>query len=226
MRLYKMSVKSKSSNKRADNINYDRLANTKVNTHPFEYMVITDMINDTSLEGVITDFPRISSRGSFPLDTVKCGPRFLNMIEELKGDKFRKIVEDKFSIDLSDKPIMITARGLCEDRDGQIHVDSKGKLITVLLYMNETWEHSGGRLRILNNQHNLEDYVAEVIPVAGTMIIFKCTDNAWHGHHPFSGRRNAIQLNWVVDSGYLDKERARHKVSAFFKKIKSFFQSL
>ena len=203
-----------------NHVNYEKLLHTKLENDPFEYMVVSELIKLESVNEVVADFPNIKSRGSFPLDTVDCGKKFLEFIAELKGETFRTIIEKKFSINLANRPIMITARGQCEDRDGQIHIDSKGKLITVLVYLNKTWDNEGGKLRLLRNEHDLEDYVAEVTPLAGTMIIFKCTDNAWHGHHPFTGARNAIQLNWVVDNNYLEKERIRHKVSAFFKKIK------
>ena len=35
---------------------------------------------------------------------------------------------------------MVTARGQSAARDGQIHTDSRTKLITVLIYMNNSWE--------------------------------------------------------------------------------------
>ena len=62
---------------------------------------------------------------------------------------------------------MYTVRGFVRSRDGEIHTDSKTKLITVLLYMNEGWESDGGRLRILRSGTDLEDSVAEVPPYGG-----------------------------------------------------------
>ena len=44
---------------------------------------------------------------------------------------------------------MVTARGVSAARDGQIHTDSRTKLITVLIYMNNAWEAKTGRLRLL-----------------------------------------------------------------------------
>ena len=35
---------------------------------------------------------------------------------------------------------MVTARGVSAARDGQIHTDSRTKLMTVLIYMNNAWE--------------------------------------------------------------------------------------
>ena len=45
-------------------------------------------------------------------------------------------------------------------KDGQIHTDSKDKIITVLLYLNENWQQPGGRLRILRSGQNVDDFAA------------------------------------------------------------------
>jgi len=105
-------------------------------------------------------------------------------------------------------------------RDGQIHTDSRTKLITVLIYMNNEWEAKTGRLRLLRGPDNLDDVIAEVPPDEGTMLIFKNEPNAWHGFHAFEGPRRVIQLNWVTDMGVVRREQFRHKVSAFFKRLR------
>ena len=115
---------------------------------------------------------------------------------------------------------MITARGVSAARDGQIHTDSRTKIITVLIYMNNAWEAKTGRLRLLRSPDNLEDVIAEVPPDEGTLLIFKNEPNAWHGFHPFEGPRRVIQLNWVTDMGVVRREQLRHKISAFFKRLR------
>ena len=56
-------------------------------------------------------------------------------MEEFNSGAFQKAIEEKFDIDLTDRPTMYTVRGYVRSRDGEIHTDSKTKLITVLLYM-------------------------------------------------------------------------------------------
>lgn len=217
-----MTKTKKSSNY----INFGTFNRAKLNKEPFEYILVQDFIEKKVLDHVIKDFPKIVADGSFSLDSVKSGKHFLKFIDELKGDKFRKAVEKKFAIDLNGKPIMITARGKCKDANGKIHIDSKGKIITVLVYLNKNWDSEGGKLRLLNNEHDIEDYIAEVTPLAGSLVMFKCADNAWHGHKPFTGTRQSIQLNWVIDDSYLKKEKTRHIISALFKKAKKSLASL
>jgi hypothetical protein len=158
--------------------------------------------------------------GSHPPAGLKIAGHFKEMIDELLATSFRQAVEEKFDIDLTGRPTMYTVRGFCRARDGKIHTDSKTKIITVLLYMNDdSWESSTGRLRILRNGTDLENYAAEVEPSGGTLLIFKRSDTSWHGHHPFAGKRRAIQLNWVTEQSVVDREQGRHGFSSMIKRL-------
>src|ERR1700748_58520 len=141
-------------------------------------------------------------------------------MDAIQRPDFARAVEEKFALSLQGRPTMVTARGVSAARDGQIHTDSRTKLITVLIYMNNAWEAKTGRLRLLRGPDNLEDVIAEVPPDEGTLLIFKNEPNAWHGFHAFEGPRRVIQLNWVTDQGVVWREQNRHKVSAFFKRIR------
>lgn len=189
---------------------------------PFPYLIIPGFIKTEFLGNVIEDFPKIDKPGSFPLTTLEYGETFSALINELESKMVGEAFSDKFGINLNSRPTMITARGICRTKDGQIHADSRNKIITVLLYFNTEWERSGGRLRLLRSPDNLEDTLAEINPDAGTMLAFLNTENAWHGHAPFEGVRRVIQLNWVTEQRVVDREQKRHRISAFFKKINPF----
>ena len=114
---------------------------------------------------------------------------------------------------------MVTVRGQARPSDGGIHADAASKLITVLIYMNEAWEAPGGRLRLLHRPDDLDSTVAEVPPEAGTLLAFRVTPHSWHGHHPASGPRRVVQLNWVVSERVVRRERLRHGLSARVKRL-------
>ena len=192
---------------------------TPLTKEPFDYLILPGFLKPEARAAINADYPEVTRPGSFPLSEVKYGPAFAALIEELRGDAVRAAFEEKFGIDLTDRPTMITIRGRCWERDGSIHTDSVTKLITVLIYMNSSWEDSGGQLRLLRSGEDLEDYVAEVPPEEGTLIAFRRGDNSWHGHKPFVGPRRVIQLNWVTSQGVLRYETRRHRYSAFMKKL-------
>ena len=188
---------------------------------PFPFLVMENFVRPEAAGAVTRDFPVIDKGGSFDLSTVSVGPAVQDLIDELNSDAVRDAFAAKFGIDLAGRPTTFTLRGMSREKDGRIHTDSKTKLITALIYLNPDWEPAaeGGRLRMLRSASNLEDYVAEVPPSFGTLVAFKCQDNAWHGHKPFIGQRRSIQLNWVVDESAVTASRGRHRLSAFFKKL-------
>jgi hypothetical protein len=186
---------------------------------PYDFLVVPQFVRGAARAAVNADFPRVGLPGSFPLSVVRYGPTFGALINELRGDAVREAFERKFAIDLSGRPTMFTVRSQCAERDGQIHTDSATKIITVLIYMNPTWEEAGGRLRILRSAADLDDFVAEVPPEEGTLLCFRRSEKSWHGHKPFNGPRRAIQMNWVTSQKVLRYESTRHRISATVKRI-------
>ncbi len=200
-------------------IDIPKLRASAVAHDPFDHVIVPGFLKEDARRAVNDDYPSIDKGGSIPLFALKPGPAFNAMIAALRSPEMTAAVAEKFDLDLEGRPTMVTVRARCRAKDGQIHTDSKGKLVTALLYMNSGWEADGGRLRLLRSPDSLDDYAAEVPPDEGTLLLFKCTDDAWHGHKPFEGPRRAIQLNWVVDESYLKREQRRHGLSAFLKKL-------
>jgi hypothetical protein len=202
-------------------LDFDRVSAATVANEPFPYAIVPGAVAEQFRAPVESDYPEISRYGSFPLPALSYGPVFAQLIQELTGDRMRGIVERKFDIDLSARPVMVTVRGLCTARDGNVHTDSATKLITMLLYTNRSWECGSARLRILRSPTNLDDYAAEVPAEEATLVIFRNGPKAWHGFAPFHGQRRVIQVNWVADASVVAREQARHRVSAFFKRLVS-----
>jgi SM-20-related protein len=197
----------------------DAFRATPLVAEPFPHLIVSGFIGREALAAINADYPKISTSGSFPVDQVTFGPAFQSMLDELEGDAFREAFEDKFGLDLSGRPTVTTVRGRCDARDGKIHTDSTSKIITVLIYMNESWEQHGGRLRLLRSADDLNDIIVEVPPVAGTMLAFKRSDNSWHGHEPFAGERRVIQFNWLTSEGNRQIAMLRHHTSAAVKRV-------
>ena len=190
---------------------------------PFEFLIVPEFVKAEARAAIHSDYPEVNQPGSFPLGEVRYGPAFAKLIEQMRSDEFRQAFEEKFDIDLTGRPDMITVRGRCSEKDGKIHTDSETKIITILLYMNPAWEAAGGRLRLLRSGKNLDDVVLEVPPTEGTLLAFRRSNNSWHGHKPFSGPRRVIQFNWVTSEAVVRREQNRHRFSAWMKKLRGGF---
>jgi hypothetical protein len=198
----------------------DTLRDTPLASDPFEYVIVKDFVSPEPLKAALADYPDVPGPGSHPPSGLKIAGAFKALIDAMLDTPFRQAVEEKFGIDLSGRPTMYTVRGFCRARDGKIHTDSKTKIITVLLYMNsDSWERATGRLRLLRNGTDLENYAVEVEPAGGTMLIFRRSEQSWHGHHPYEGKRRAIQLNWVTEQSVVDREQGRHGFTSNLKRL-------
>ena len=200
-------------------LNLPALAEQPLQTQPFPYVIVPNMIRAHHLPALRDDFPNIKVGGSIDLESLHYGPSFKQLIEELSGTAFRQAVAKKLAMDLNDRPCLITVRGQSRKKDGRIHADTPSKLVTALLYMNPSWEAQGGRLRLLNKGDDLNDYVAEIPPLEGTLLLFKVTNNGWHGHYPYIGVRKSLQLNYLKDKAASHKNRLRHRLSMLTKKL-------
>ena len=205
---------------RLASIDVGALKRAQVQAQPFPYVIVPGFVKGAALAAIGADFPAIAHHGSFPLSTLRYGSAFAALAEELQGKEMREAVAEKLGLDLSARPTTITVRGMSRAADGKIHTDSKSKLVTALIYMNDAWESPKGRLRLVRSADNLNDVIAEVPPDAGTLLLFKNQDNAWHGFEPYSGPRRVVQLNWVTSVSVVRREETRHRISAFFKRLR------
>ncbi|MFQ5775498.1 MAG: 2OG-Fe(II) oxygenase [Kiloniellaceae bacterium] len=195
---------------------------TPLSRDPFDFLVVPGFLKAEALPRVRDDFPNITRAGLFPLSEVSYGPRFAELIEEIRSAQLEAAFCEKFGLDLSGNPLMVTVRGRCQKKDGRIHTDTKSKIVTALLYLNAEWEADGGRLRVLRGPDDLNDMIAEVPPHGGTLIAFRPCDNSWHGHMPYEGDRRYVMLNWMSDAAVAVRELGRHRVSAKIKRYLPF----
>ncbi len=202
-------------------LDLERFRETPLSREPFDYLIVPEFVKADARAAIERDYPEVNRPGSFPLREVTYGPAFAKLIEEMRGEEFRKAFEKKFEVDLTNRPDMITVRGRCSEKDGKIHTDSETKIITILIYMNSGWESAGGRLRLLRSGNSLDDMILEVPPTEGTLLAFRRSNNSWHGHKPFSGPRRVIQFNWVTSEAVVRREQNRHRFSAWMKRLRS-----
>jgi SM-20-related protein len=206
-------------------LDLDRLRATPLSRDPFDFVVVENFLRPEHVAGLLADFPAITGHGSYPVEMLRPGPGFVRLAAELTDAPLRQAIEEKFELDLSDRPTMITLRGYSDGKDGGIHTDSATKIITLLLYMNPEWHDPAGRLRLLRRSDDLDDYVVEVPPVAGAMVAFRRSEASFHGHHAHVGKRCSIQLNWVTEAAVVRRELVRHRWSARLKALNPFARS-
>ena len=200
-------------------LNLEAFQAARLTRNPFDFLVLRDFVRPETLPAINRDYPQISQGGSFPVEVLDFGPGFAELLAELNGPLLRAAFAEKFGIDLEGRPTMVTVRGRCTARDGQIHTDSKTKIITGLIYLNSEWQEPGGQLRLLRSADDLNDIIVEVPPESGTLVAFRRSENSFHGHTPFVGERRVLQFNWMTSALVRRRELSRHRFSALMKRL-------
>ena len=187
---------------------------------PYDYAFIEHAMPDSERDAALRDAPIIPDRGSYALPSLKYGPKFAACMQDLLSTRFRHLVEQKFDIDLSNRPPCIDMMGNTTGHynEGYAHPDSRHKIITVILGFSHSWDYQFGRLRVLRS-NDRDDFAFEFAPEFGKMLMFRVCDHSWHGFVPQKGKRMSVQLCFVDSEWYVRREYLRHKVSAFAKSM-------
>jgi hypothetical protein len=187
---------------------------------PYDYAFVDQAIDAHFKSEVLADVPVIPDRGSYVLPSLRYGPKFAACMRDLLSPRFRRLVEQKFDIDLSTRPASIVMMGNTTGHynEGYAHTNSKHKIITVLLGFSEEWPYERGRLRVLRS-NNRDDYAFEFAPEFGKMLMFRVCDHSWHGFLPQKGKRMSVQLCYVDSEWYVHGENIRHRLSALAKSV-------
>lgn len=202
-------------------IDLDALKATPLSLQPFDHVVVRGFVRPQALAAVGSDFPAIDHPGSLPVDSLRYGPRFARLVEQCGSPAVAGVLGTLFDTDLTGRPLLVTVRGVCRAREGRVHTDRKSKLVTMVVYLNASWEAEGGRMRLLRSP-DIEDAAAEVMPADGLMVAFRNGPTAWHGHRPYAGPRRALQINWMTDEEAARREVRHRRASLWLKGLASF----
>jgi SM-20-related protein len=178
-------------------LDLDALDAAPLLTDPCEFVIVPHFLRAEALDAVNRDFPEILEPGNFNPSTLRYGTAFEELMSELHSEELKAHFAKKFGMDLSPFPLDMTVRKFSEASDGNVHNDSKSKIVTSLIYFNPKWDHPGGRLRLVRNPDDINDYAGEVVPEAGTLVSFRRSETSYHGFEPMEGERRSLQMYWV-----------------------------
>jgi hypothetical protein len=204
-----------------DPLRLDR-ADTQVSGEPFHFLVARGQLPAEAAAGLNEDFPKYAGAGFFPYDEADCGPSVNRLVADLTDPAVATAVGARLGIDnLGQYPTLVTLCRSLNKRHGTIHTDSRSKVATALLYLNESWpDTSDGCLRFLRRVDAIDDMVApEIRPLYGNFVVFRRADNSFHGHLPYEGERRVIQVAWLTSEEEKTRKTQRGKFSRLFKKL-------
>jgi Rps23 Pro-64 3,4-dihydroxylase Tpa1-like proline 4-hydroxylase len=186
----------------ADFLQLAALTQASLTRDPYPHAVVTGLFDPAHRHALAATFPtdhfRIVSGGAekryrydarplvaFGRDEVlfpdDLSPEWRALGEALASPEYRKALGELTGLDLTDAAFEANVfhygpRCLLDP-----HPDLPDKIVTHVLYFNETWDSAdGGCLRILRSS-DPDDYVTEVLPLVGSSAVIVRAENSWHG---------------------------------------------
>jgi hypothetical protein len=177
------------------------IAQARLSNVPFPFFIGSGFLDPHASDDLARDFPTIHRPGDVPVSEVMLRGSLRQLVGELESPELTKAVSARIGNDLSGRRRVVTIRKYCSTADGRAATESKAKIASLLIHLNDAWSASeGARLRVLRGPDDLDDVVAEIPPAMGTIFGFRRTDNSWHGHKPYAGERRLVQVAWLHEA--------------------------
>ncbi len=128
-------------------------------------------------------------------------PLWRELCEELQSADYRAAIEAALEVDLADTLLEVSAwrqpRGAFIDP----HPDNPEKRVSHLLFLNqEPWRPEyGGCLRLLRSS-DIDDYAVELPPTLGRSVMFRRSDDSWHGYKPINCDHDRLSIQAVFST--------------------------
>lgn len=187
-------------------IDWSRFAQQSLQTHPYQWAVIDRLYAPEDAAALAKTFPRdhfkrLSDYGGekdfeyesreligMGASSVSRADRLSNswqaMANDLLSREYRAAMSALIGVDLGDAPLEVNVFHYPPGGSLGPHPDLRDKIVTHVLYFNESWNDAdGGCLTILGSS-DAADVVATVSPIVGNSAILVRSDHSWHAVTP------------------------------------------
>lgn len=118
---------------------------------------------------------------SFPAELTKS---WLDLALDLNSPEYRAAMSKLCKRDLSSVAIEVNLFHYSPGTWMGPHVDLKDKIVTHVLYFNDTWDDAqGGCISILNSS-DPKDVFTRVSPITGNSVLLVRSNHSWHAVEP------------------------------------------
>lgn len=187
-------------------IDTKRIAEHRLESVPYQWAAIDGLFSAADAAALATTFPRdhfkrladYAGEKDFEYEAralIGMGETSISRAEEL-SEAWRTLANDFLSpgyraamssltgIDLGDAPLEVNVFHYPPGGSLGAHPDLSDKIVTHVLYFNESWNDAdGGCLTILRSS-NAADLVSAISPVVGNSAVLVRSENSWHAVSP------------------------------------------
>lgn len=199
--------------------NFTALKAAQIEKQPFPFCFVPNFIDDSQLAIIRHSLPYVEKGGSFPIFPSLCRSGLRQLADLMRGEHLKSLIGEKFGQNYEKCPTFMSLRGFSRAKDGRVHVDSKTKIVTILLYLSPCLKNGAGNLRLLHGRDEQWERGREIPSGNGGLLIFPNSTNSWHGYPSYVGHRYVLQVNYMANRWVRDIASIRHAISALIKEI-------
>jgi hypothetical protein len=183
-------------------LNLQRISQQKIETEPYQWAFVDRLFSGDGAAELAATFPRdnfkkvagydgeksyeyrsrslVHMGATVPSHAGGLSPTWRALAEDLLSAEYRSALSGMVGRDLSSTLMEINVIHYGPGAWLGPHVDLKEKMVSHVLYFNETWNpRQGGCLNILRSS-NPADVFAEISPVVGNSVILVRSNRSWH----------------------------------------------
>jgi SM-20-related protein len=198
-------------------LNLRRISASTLHTEPYRWASIDQLFSSEDARALATSFPRDRFKRVAAYDGQKgfdyevrslirmgersiSGPRTLSaawrtLATHLLSPTYRAAVSSLTGFDLSVSPLEVNVFSYAPGGSHGPHPDHRDKIVTHVLYFNETWDEAdGGCLQILRSSDS-RNVAGHVAPVVGNSAFLVRSDDSWHAVSPVSNGSRFSRLS-------------------------------
>jgi SM-20-related protein len=187
-------------------IDFDRISQQHLETEPYRWAVIDELFSPRDAADLSATFPRdhfkrladyagekdfeyearaLLGMGEQSISRAgKLSIAWRALANDFLSPAYRAAMSSLTGFDLSSVPLEVNVFHYPPGGSLGAHPDLRDKIVTHVLYFNESWnDDDGGCLTILRSS-NPRDIVRTVSPVVGNSAIVVRSDNSWHAVSP------------------------------------------
>lgn len=121
------------------------------------------------------------------------------LAETLISKEYREAISYLTGVDLMDTDIEINAFHYSAGSWMGSHVDIKEKIVTHVIYFNETWNiNNGGNFNVLRSK-DMSDAIVSITPLIGNSVLLVRSNTSWHSVTKVKEECSDIRKNIIVN---------------------------
>ena len=183
-------------------LNLDQIAQQKMEIVPYQWAFINHLFSMEDAALLAESFPRdkfkkvkgydgekgyeymsrslVHMGAAAPTHPEGLGPAWRALAGDLLSTEYRSTLKLITGLDVTTAPMEVNVIHYGPGAYMGPHVDLKAKIMTHVLYFNETWEpRHGGCINILRSS-NPNDVLTQVLPIIGNSVLLVRSKKSWH----------------------------------------------